>query len=542
MQVRPYQQDLINDIHTQWNAGAQNVLAVAPTGAGKTVTLSSIVNDHGGGSCVIAHRQEIVGQISLALARYGVPHNVIAPDSVKRMIHKLHIRELGHSRVDPRSRHAVAGVQTLIKAARQSWMDHVSLFVCDEAHHLLKANQWGQAAAMFPSARGLLVSATPIRADGMGLGRQYDGIVDAMVLAPSMRELIDMGYLTEYRIFGHPSDIDYSSVKVTASGDYSLPELRAAVHKSGTIVGDVVNMYLSKAAGKRWATFAVDIEHAKELAAAFRQQGIPADILTGKTDDLTRAATIRRLAAGELKQVVSVDILGEGFDMPGLDGVSFVRKTESLSLYRQQAGRCLRTAEGKEYGYIFDHVGNVIRHGIPDKHIDWRTGLKRRDRRSKPKTGEIPLRQCLKPSCMAVYERFHKVCPYCGTAPIVISRGAPEHVDGDLQELTPEAAAALRGEIIANQTEPYHPDGIIRAKLNKDFRAKMEELNALKDAIALYGGWRTSQGHDVSESQKLFFYEFGIDVGTAQTLKRAEAEELRTRVIERLTLDGVIRA
>ena len=542
MKVRPYQEKLILDIDNAWASGAQNVLAVAATGSGKTVTFSQVVNNHTGYSCTIAHRQEIVGQISLSVARYGVSHRVIAPENVVRMIHKLHIRELGYSRIDPRSPHIVAGVQTLIKQQRAPWMDQVSLFVCDEAHHLLRSNQWGAAAALFPNAKGLLVTATPIRADGAGLGRKYDGIVDAMVLAPSMRDLIHAGYLTDYRIFAPPSDVDYSAVPVAASGDYSLPALRAAVHKSGTIVGDVVEHYRRIAGGKQGVTFAVDIEAAKLIAAAYEQQGISAAIITGKTDDLVRSATIRRFARREIRQLVSVDILGEGFDCPGIEAISMVRKTESLSLYMQQIGRALRPSEGKTHALVIDHVGNVIRHNLPDIPRDWSIGLVRRDRKAKKKVTEIPLRQCLNATCMAVFERYHKCCPHCGIMPVPASRGAPEHVDGDLSELSPEAMAALRGEIQAAEMPPRHPDRIIQASLDKKHREKMEEQAALREAIALYGGWRTSQGHGVSESQRLFFYEFGIDVGTAQTLKRVEAEALRIRVVERLTLDGVIKS
>jgi len=88
-----------------------------------------------------------------------------------------------------------------------------------------------------------------------------------MVLAPSMRDIINMGYLTDYRIFAPPSDLDLTQVAMSqATGDYNADQLRKAVHKSH-ITGDVVAHYLKLAPGKLGVTFAVDVEAATEIAA-----------------------------------------------------------------------------------------------------------------------------------------------------------------------------------------------------------------------------------------------------------------------------------
>ena len=77
--LRPYQAKAKSEIYGGWANGATNVLAVLPTGAGKTVLFSDIIHDHKGASCAIAHRQELVSQISLALARDKVRHRIIGP-------------------------------------------------------------------------------------------------------------------------------------------------------------------------------------------------------------------------------------------------------------------------------------------------------------------------------------------------------------------------------------------------------------------------------------------------------------------------------
>jgi len=56
MILRDYQQTLHDEIYAAWDACHQNVLAVLPTGGGKTVTFAHIVKEEPGASVVLAHR------------------------------------------------------------------------------------------------------------------------------------------------------------------------------------------------------------------------------------------------------------------------------------------------------------------------------------------------------------------------------------------------------------------------------------------------------------------------------------------------------
>lgn len=328
---RDYQLRLENDILAQWQAGARNVLAVLPTGGGKTFVFSRIAASTAGAVCAIAHRGELVSQMSSALAREGVRHRVIGPAALERTCATLQTAEFGRHFVDPNARVAVAGVDTLVRKA-EPWFNQVSLWIQDECHHVLADNKWGKACALFPNARGLGVTATPVRADGKGLGRHADGLMDAMVVGPTMRDLIRRGYLTEYRIFAPPSDIDLSDVGTTGSGDFSPPKLSAARRKSH-ITGDVVEHYLRIARGKLGVTFDVDIESATETAAAYNAAGVPAQVVTGNTPDTLRASILRDFRARRILQLVNVDLFGEGFDLPAIEVVSFARPTQSYSLF-----------------------------------------------------------------------------------------------------------------------------------------------------------------------------------------------------------------
>jgi len=534
IQLRPYQADLKRDIYDAWQRGARNVLAVSGTGSGKTVVLADIIREHDCASVVVAHRHELVSQLSIALARDGVRHRIVGQQAVIRNCASLHLSEIGRSYYDANARVAVAGVDTLIRMdGTDPWFSRVGLFVCDESHHNLRAavdggNKWGTAAAMFPNAKGLGVTATPMRADGRGLGRHADGIFDEMVQAPGMREIIRMGYLTDYRVYAPPSDIDLSGVGLSASGDYSPDPLRKAVHKSH-VVGDVVQHYLRVTPGKLGITFAVDVEAASEIAAAFRAAGVPSEVVSAKTPDTVRYAIMRRFAAGEIKQVVNVDLFGEGVDIPAVEVVSMVRPTQSLGLYIQQFGRALRLKEGKDYAVVLDHVGNVARHGLPDAPRTWT--LDRREKRGKSRLVDtIAVRTC--PKCMGVYERAAHgfTCPYCHHTAEPASRSSIEAIDGDLYELDANTLARMRGEVDA--AVKYHPDRVVQMTLDKRHREKQAAQELLRAEMARWAGARSDATDEatVRRLQREFYQVYGVDVLSAMALGAREAEELMGRM------------
>ncbi len=91
--LRDFQQSVKSGVYDAWQSGARNVMAVMPTGAGKTVLFSNIIAEFNAPAVAIAHRSEIVTQISLALARNGIRHKVIGPKSVSHACSSLHLME-----------------------------------------------------------------------------------------------------------------------------------------------------------------------------------------------------------------------------------------------------------------------------------------------------------------------------------------------------------------------------------------------------------------------------------------------------------------
>lgn len=547
--LRPYQAALEAAVYNGWNAGNRNMLAVLPTGGGKSRIMSEIISKcHALGEvvAVIAHRNELVGQMSIHVARHGIKHRIIGSASTISEVTALHREEFnGRSFINPDANTAVASIDTLNARAEklEKWFPLVNRWFLDEAHHALVANKWGKGIERFTNAYGLGVTATPKRADGMGLGSAWDGVFDDMVLGPTMRELINLGALSDYEIAIPDSDFEIDEADLAASGDWSTAKMREASKKSH-IVGDVVREYAMRALGRKFICFATDVETANEMANNFNAAGISCAAVSAKTPAHVRNEMIRRFKNGQLLGLVNVDLFGEGFDVPAVEVVIMARPTASLAVYLQQFGRALRVLPGKICGLIIDHVSNWKRHGFPDKPHDW--SLARREKRGGKKEKdpeEIDLTVCRgtveQPGCSRPYEKFHAVCPYCGVAPPLpdpVSR-RPENVDGDLLLLTREmiaqmqAATQLESPVsVAARVEYAAGPYAARQALNRQGE-KIAAQDRLKHAIAQWAAIQRAKGRSDSESYRRFYLTTGMDVISAQALDdRAAYDALAERV------------
>lgn len=557
IQLRTYQQDAKNNIYNLWNSGSRNNLLILPTGAGKTVIFSEILREHQGAACAIAHRQELVEQISLALANVGIRHRIIAPNNVVRSCVQQHQEKLKQSFYDSSALVGVAGIDTLVRRGDQykQWLSQVTLWVQDEAHHILQDNKWGKGLAFFPNARGLGVTACSIRLDKKGLGAHKAGVFDEIYVGPSRRELINRGFLTDYRIFAPPSDLNLENVKITKSGEYSDKQLTQAV-KQSTIVGDIVQHYLKYAAGKLGITFVESVETASTVASAFRVAGVTAEVVSAKTAAKIRTKILKDFKEKKILQLINVDLFGEGFDLPAIEVVSMARPTQSLNVYMQQFGRVLRpilsaelmqqwddfTDEQRLYsiassekprGVIIDHVGNTIRmvekYGNPDTYNRWSLDGSKKTEEKDP--DDIPQRACYK--CTGLYERYLLKCPYCGYVEVPTERNSPDFVDGDLVELDPLTLEELTKQISRISGAPRIPQGVhngVKLSIRKNHIERQEAQDFLKNAITWWAGVKKKLNYSQREAYKLFYFRFGIDVLTAQTLGRPDAEKLTAEI------------
>lgn len=412
--LRPYQATLVERTRANFIVGKRSQLLVSCTGSGKTVMFSYMAGravERGLRVWILAHRVELLDQISRTLSSFGVSHGMIAPGYIG----------------DRRRPVQVASVFTL--ARRLDRYDAPDLIIVDEAHHAISTSTWGRVITAFPKAKLLGVTATPIRLSGEGLGDLFE----CMVQGPTMRELIELGALSPYRLFA-PAGVDLSGVH-TRMGDFVRGEIEAAMDKP-SITGDAVSHYQKLAPGKRAVAFCVSVEHAVHVATQFRAAGIPAQAIDGGMDRTLRASVLSEFSAGRIQVIASCDLISEGFDVPAIEAAILLRPTQSLGLYLQQVGRALRTFPGKQEAIILDHAGNVARHGLPDEERVW--SLDGSQRRKGAQRSEVPVKTC--GSCFATVASMATHCS-CGFE-FQVQRREVQQVDGVLQEI--DLATAVR--------------------------------------------------------------------------------------------------
>jgi superfamily II DNA or RNA helicase len=349
-QLRDYQIELLDRVSQSWNSGARRVMLQLPTGGGKTVCFSHLVQifvANGKTVLVLAHREELIKQAADKItAMTGIEPGIIKagykPDYSKPI--------------------QVASVQSLTRRLHHS--PQFNLIVIDEAHHAT-ANSYRSILANFPQSLILGVTATPIRLDGSG----FRGLFDELVCGVTVKELIEMGSLSPLKYYAPERSMSLVGVR-KRGGDYSAEQIETA-NPSESVAADCLKAYRDYLQDKQVVIFAVSVSHSQAIAASFVANNITAAHLDGSSNGDVRSLTMAAFRAGKIKVLTNCALFDEGLDIPGLDGVILARPTASLGRYLQMVGRALRPSSNKEYASIIDLAGNWESHGLPDDDRTW---------------------------------------------------------------------------------------------------------------------------------------------------------------------------
>ena len=277
-----------------------------------------------------------------------------------------------------------------------------SLIITDETHHSL-AKTYRDIYDYYADVPRLGFTASPWRMSGQG----FTDVYESMVEGPQVEWLIDNNFLAPYKYYS-VNLINEDKLKKSSTGDYTKNSIDDAI--GGTIYGDVIQNYRKLADGKQAIVYCHSVDFSKEVAEAFRSEGIAAEHADAKTSKVEREKIMSDFRSGELKVLCNVDLISEGFNVPDCEVVILLRPTESLVLHIQQSMRSMRYKPGKR-AIIIDHVANYLKHGLPDTPRKWT--LEEREKKGNKKTDSdaIPIKQC--PQCMSVMLSSISICE-CG--------------------------------------------------------------------------------------------------------------------------------
>ena len=338
--LRPYQQQAKKEIFSAWDE-CDAVMFQMPTGTGKTRLFSSIISDIKTWSVqnaedvkilIIAHRIELIDQISENLERYKVSHGIIA----------------GGKPRDLRFPVQVASVQTI---THRNNLDvagdlNVNFIIVDEAHHCV-ANSYKKLWDMYPNAKKLGVTATPWRMNNGG----FESVFDRIIISQSIQSFIDAGWLAPYDYYSISinSEIQKEIDSITefdVEGDYKISALEKKIDTT-RIRAQLLDSYLKYAKGKKGIIYSISRKHSDHICQEYREAGINIVRIDSKTPKDERKLYVERFKKGLIDIIVNVDIFSEGFDCPDIEFIQLARPTKSLVKYLQQVGRGLRPTAGK---------------------------------------------------------------------------------------------------------------------------------------------------------------------------------------------------
>lgn len=402
MILRPYQSAAVDCTWSWMRSNPGNPAIVLPTGAGKSPTMAELarqaVEQWGGRVGILAHVRELVSQNADKLRQ-------LWPSA------DIGIYAAGLRRRDRFNRVICMQIQSAANAAHL--LGRFDLLLIDEAHRIpLKGDgQYLQFIAecrrFNPNLRVIGLTATPYRLQGQAVPVCGEGnVLTDIAFEARITDLIRDGYLSPLITRAGRTRIDLSEVK-TRGGEYIESDLAKAVDRSDLVEAACDEMCELAFDRQAWIVFAVSVAHAEHVRDALRQRGVACEVVHGDQEQSIRDGNIGAFQRGELRALVNVNVLSEGFDAPHIDCVVMLRPTKSPGLYYQQVGRGFRLSPNKRDCLVLDFAGNALEHGPVDQ-------IKVAKPRAK-KPAEVttaPAREC--PVCHTIAPVSVRICADCG--------------------------------------------------------------------------------------------------------------------------------
>lgn len=344
MKLRDYQEDARIAIQKEWDEGVQKTLLVLPTGTGKTIVFSKVIEDRvrkGERVLVLAHRGELLDQ---------------AADKLEQATGlKTATEKAEHTSIHSWYRVVVGSVQTMMREKRleQFDKDFFDTIIVDEAHRTI-ADSYLRVLNYFEDANVLGVTATPDRGDMKNLGQFYESMAYEYTLPKAIKE----GYLSPIKALTIPLQLDLSEVGLSA-GDFAVGQLGSALDPYLESIADEM---AKVASDRKIVVFLPLVATSQKFTEILNTKGFRAAEINGESKD--RAEILEYFDNDRYNVLCNSMLLTEGWDCPSVDCVVVLRPTRVRSLYSQMVGRGTRLFEGKTELLLLDFLWHTDRHEL----------------------------------------------------------------------------------------------------------------------------------------------------------------------------------
>ena len=371
IKLYPHQKTLYDEI-IQAIQKYNNVLAQADTGFGKSILIGELSNNLQGRSLILVHRIELLNQNSEWINDLGILHADI------KKVQPLKMRS-----------NVISMAETLVSRIKKHGPNYLGQFdniICDEVH----VDFFKKVYDQLEFKKLIAFTATPIinklekkmvGADEYVRKVSLKGEFDFLCQGISTKKLIELGYLTkDFNIQLTPPNLEkLISSKTTPDGytSLSLSEVFGS-HASLESVFEGYNTYLK---GKKTLIFNPTTKVNKEMYDFFTDRGVPVKMYdsVNKVEGQTRKGITDWFKSTDDAVLLNVGVFTTGFSVDDLMGIIYNKKTKSLALYLQSAGRGSRILKDwmikkglVKDKFIFLDMGlNIQEHGKWSDDRDW---------------------------------------------------------------------------------------------------------------------------------------------------------------------------
>lgn len=344
MKLRDYQQGAREAIQNEWDKGIKKTLLVLPTGTGKTIVFSKVIEDRvkkGERVLVLAHRGELLDQ---------------AADKLEKSTGlKCATEKAEQTSLCSWYRVVVGSVQTLQRDKRLNnfTKNHFDTIVIDEAHHCI-SDGYQRVLNHFDEANVLGVTATPDRGDMRNLGTYFESLAYEYTLPKAIKS----GYLSPIKALTIPLELDLSTVSQQA-GDFKASDLGNALDP---YLESIANEMVKVAKDRKIVVFLPLVKTSQKFTEILNTKGFRAAEVNGESKD--RAEILEDFDNDKYNVLCNSMLLTEGWDCPSVDCVVVLRPTKVRSLYSQMVGRGTRLYPGKNELLLLDFLWHTERHEL----------------------------------------------------------------------------------------------------------------------------------------------------------------------------------
>jgi superfamily II DNA or RNA helicase len=314
-----------------------------PTASGKTIAAAGFVEAaRTEGVLILTHRRLLVDQFRRELTEHGYGD-------------RLHEAILdGHTAKRPS---APITIQTYAWFARhvKEIARHVyELVICDEAHTALGEKT---SAAIRSLDEPVYIGMT---ATEELIAKQVSDVFPASVDDLPLTDAARRGLIAPLRCLRVPPVAAINQVPIVG-GDFEERALAQALDHEALNMA-AATLYRERFGDTPGVVYAAGVEHAYNLATAFRAAGIKAEAVSGRTPPVKLAEILAAYERGEIDVLINAMLLAEGWNSPRATVIMHLAPTASKRVYQQRIGRIMRIHPRKEAGVVVDFTPKAATH------------------------------------------------------------------------------------------------------------------------------------------------------------------------------------